>query len=213
MDRKSEEFSGDVERQPRNPQLRAHMAHTAFAGMQLERMHGYLQHGPDFYAPSLLTADANRQLTPAEIAGLPDFFTVNENDLGPPTSLPVTRSLRGQDTEHVRVASVMRQRADRLEAALGGEHADGPWGDNNDIAKAVGIKVAIVHQFISRNRSRLGSQFPAPEMRRRVTDGRETTTITEHFSPQFVAWAIASLRTSLERHQLMRQIDAQLTEE
>jgi hypothetical protein len=71
------------------------------------------------------------------------------------------------------------------------------WCDAHDIAEMIGIPLHFVEKFIELHRHKLGNMFIASQQRRPSRGGNK---LTEHFSPQFTAWAAESLSVSLARH-------------
>jgi hypothetical protein len=78
------------------------------------------------------------------------------------------------------------------------------WRDADDIAQELGIDVAIVNRFVERNRPKLGKEFAESQKLRRPGQARYTTRMTEHFSPKFSAWAIASIRQAKAKFEASR---------
>ena len=74
---------------------------------------------------------------------------------------------------------------------------DRVWCDAHDIAEMIGIPVHFVERFVEIHRHKLGNMFIASQQRRPSHGGNK---LTEHFSPQFTAWATESLTASLARH-------------
>lgn len=198
MDRQTGEFGGEPQETEQGPVIsgrevtHARMAHTAFGGAR-----EVVTVAGDVFSAEKFP----RQLSGAEIAALPDSLTLeapgyDEDFLHAPA--PRRRTRYVDEEPDVRPQPVMRLIAERRAEALHGPIGD--WGDMHDIAVASGVPAEIVQQFIARNRHKIGNSFAQSELRRRRVNGEETTIMTEHFSPQFMAWAIESLKAALERH-------------
>jgi|GEM_PF-6452858 len=199
MDRHTGEPSGEsqqgIERDspPDRGVAQAHLAHTAFEGAR----NTPVVDGRDFFAKP-----EHGQLTPAEIAALPDGWTVEvgtevvyANDF-----LRVPGMPRHQPPESARPP--------QRQTEVYEEHLN--WGDLNDIATEAGVELAIVEAFLRRNRIKLGNQFKQSRLQRRVVNGQETDLTTEHFSPEFMAWAIASLKSAVARYNKERAFRPEL---
>lgn len=94
------------------------------------------------------------------------------------------------------IVSVLRKRAERRERA---HQPHWEWGDVADIARLAGVDARIVALFIDRHRHVLrGGQFLPPELR--TPQGGASRLMTEHYSPQFVAWAVDRLKAAYERY-------------
>lgn len=77
---------------------------------------------------------------------------------------------------------------------------EGGWGNADYIATQACVPLSMAKTFIALHRLKFGQEYLKPKLLRLPAETPSAFIETEHYPPQFVAWAIANLRNIVIRH-------------